>query len=165
MWKRQNSAQSFTGAVMLPDILSQPQSFRPCGTWELSTPVCPTGGGQPVLGHVWVGFPEQRDALPLQIRWCTCLLVRMPRRCEPPAESAQKLFAPSVAGFVFTLSTFVLSDRRRLQRRGGGLVWPPASDLQQLPVNWATRRLKDGAAARPLATPPHVRRLNRVPVE
>lgn len=69
-----------------------------CATWGthrcrmvVSSPVCLAGGGQPVLGHVRVGFPEQRDALPLQIRRCTRLLVRMPRRYKPPAESSQKL--------------------------------------------------------------------------
>lgn len=41
---------------------------------------CPTGGGQPFLRHGRVRFPEQRDALPMQVRRGAGLHARLPRR-------------------------------------------------------------------------------------
>lgn len=46
----------------------------------ISSPFCLTGGGQPFLRHGWVWFPEQRDALSVQVRWSASLHVWMPRR-------------------------------------------------------------------------------------
>lgn len=60
-------------------------------------PFCFTGGGQPVLGHVWVGFPKQRDALPVQIWWRTCLLVRVPHRYELRLNRCTKMLPLFVA--------------------------------------------------------------------
>lgn len=50
-----------------------------------------TGGGQPFLGHGWVWFPEQRDALSVQVRWSTGLHVRMPRRYNMETKSSHFL--------------------------------------------------------------------------
>lgn len=58
-------------------------------------PFCFTGGGQPVLGHVWVGFPKQRDALPVQIWWRTCLLVRVPHRYKLQLNRCRKNPSPT----------------------------------------------------------------------
>lgn len=50
------------------------------GSWFITSVFCLTGGGQPFLRHGRVGFPEQRDALPMQVRRGAGLHARLPRR-------------------------------------------------------------------------------------
>lgn len=107
---------------------------------------CFTGGGQPFLRHGWVWFPEQCDAMPMQVRRSTGLPVWMSCRYRGKTFSE---YTPLICQFqyfnicqlIFQLISLV-SFRRCLQCRGGGFIWPPTPDLQQLPVNEGTTWLK-----------------------
>lgn len=82
-------------------------------TWILqhlmSSPFSFTGGGQPFFGHGWIWFPEQCDALSVQVRWSTSLHVWMP--CRYSVKFFQCTHTLSVSKstiFVATYSTSLL---------------------------------------------------------
>lgn len=91
------------------------------------------GGGQPLHGHGWVWFQQQRDEMSVQIRRSQSLHVRMPRRWGEKTFFFLFLFSWFLNSFVVN-SFYWFIHRRCLQRRDRRSIWTPETNHQQLCV-------------------------------